>query len=37
MVEWFPLEVKEKQKSNEKEVALQQAADMGLDPRCIVM
>jgi hypothetical protein len=37
MVEWFPLEVKEKQKSNEKEVAQQDLIDMGLDAKCIIM
>ncbi|GFZ52079.1 hypothetical protein JCM24511_09852 [Saitozyma sp. JCM 24511] len=37
MKEWFPKEVKAKQKENEEEVVKEHAADVGLDTRCVVM
>jgi hypothetical protein len=37
MKEWFPKEVKAKQKENEEEVVKEHAADAGLDTRCVVM
>ncbi|GHJ88465.1 hypothetical protein NliqN6_4867 [Naganishia liquefaciens] len=37
MQEWFPLEVKRKQKENELEVAKTDMSDMGLNGQCTVM
>lgn len=37
MQEWFPLEVKRKQKENELEVAKTDMQDMGLNGQCIIM
>ena len=39
MQDWFPIESKEKLEANEKEVAREQLAEMGLDSyqKCVVM
>ncbi|WWD19358.1 hypothetical protein CI109_103817 [Kwoniella shandongensis] len=37
MKEWFPKEVKMKQKENEIEAAKEQALETGMDTRCIIM
>lgn len=37
MQEWFPLEVKRKQKENELEVAKTDMSEMGLNGQCTVM
>lgn len=37
MKEWFPREVKDKQKENSAEIAKETLEDAGLDVKCVVM
>jgi hypothetical protein len=37
MKEWFPKEVKEKQRENQQEVAKEQTEEAGMDSRCCIM
>lgn len=37
MQEWFPLEVKRKQKENELEVTKTDMSEMGLNGQCVLM
>jgi hypothetical protein len=37
MKQWFPKEVKEKKKENGLEVAKEEAGEMGVDARCVIM
>jgi len=37
MKDWFPKEIKDKQKENTAEIAKEQLQDAGLDPRCVIM
>jgi len=37
MKEWFPKEVKEKQRENEVEIATEQGMVAAPDPKCVIM
>lgn len=37
MKEWFPKEVKAKQKENDEEIVKEQARETGMDTRCCIM
>lgn len=37
MKEWFPKEVKEKQRENEVEIANEQGMVVAPDPKCVIM
>jgi hypothetical protein len=37
MKEWFPKEVKEKQRENEVEIATEQGLVPPADPKCVIM
>jgi hypothetical protein len=37
MKEWFPKEVKEKEKENQAEIVKEQVEESGLDARCCIM